>query len=261
MKRGTYIGGTVVAALLGASGWNDAVSVLYELIASYHGIYESKLNAHINRDMLRGILLEPAVVELIRMDYDPTIRRISENAAISHPKSEYVGGHPDAIGRRVYEIKCPRSVVSKPKPEWYWQLAHYTNLLVRRGSISHRLGAIVQLDYESFRPVVFEIEFSEKDLDIVNDVALRAGDLLQRAFQTKMKTPDDVYRFLEENRIDVSEYRVSDPRIDDLAERYETLRTLKREIDSELTAIRNVLRGVKHLGTRVVTGSINTVVR
>jgi len=260
MDRGTYVGGTVVAALLGASGWNDAAGVLYELIAAYHGIYVPTTDPKSNRDMLRGHLLEPVVVELIRLEYDDSIRQTSEENPITHPKSSFVGGHPDAIGRRVYEIKCPRAVVSSVKPEWFWQLAHYVNLLRQNGLIDHTLGAVVQLDYESFRPIIFEIEFAEEELRRVDSVALEAGEILREAFLTPMRSPEDVYRFLEARKIDVSEYRVGDPRIDDLAARYESLSSLKREIDSELSAIRNVLRGVKHLGTRVVTGRINTVV-
>jgi len=253
--RLTYIGGTVAAAIMGASEWTDPAAELYLALARYAGLIAPPDLSH-NRDVLRGLTMEPVIIEMIRSELDSSIRPFNE--LVYHPNIPGAGGHPDALGDDwVYEIKAPREP-GDLKPEYYWQAVHYAGLLWRSGMIHRPAARIVQLDYQNWRLVVSEFEDLSADVERLEErlapfcSAFEEGKRLIDAGE--ISELEQIFEFVK-SRVEMPEAaQFVPPGVSDMMDRAARLRSVRRSIDNEIRAISAVIKPYMY-GKRVSTNA------
>lgn len=253
MSRSLYIGGTVAAAVMGESDWSDANAELFKAIAIYAGLSERD-DLSQNRDVMRGRALEPIIIEMIKKDYDATIR--PHNKLIFHRTIKRMGGHPDAVSDvRLYEIKAPR----RPPPvkkAYFWQMVHYVSIMRSIGEIDHYSAALAQLDYENWRVVltVYDdlsgaVEAYEENIAHFCEVFDKACALVDAG---KIKTHEDIVDFINDNYNEGEKIVKAGPDTCEIMERYIKLRQVKSAVENEMRAISSVLKQIEY-GTRPTT--------
>ena len=144
IDRSTYVGGSDAAALVGQNKYKTVRDVWDKL----RGKTDTDLSG--NPHIERGNDLEPVVERWIKENLDPTINDEarferfdagdeSDQIFLRHPNADFIGGHPDGMGRGdpteegsvIYEIKVPSSTaMDKIKrhgipSRYYWQVQHY----------------------------------------------------------------------------------------------------------------------------------------
>lgn len=251
--RLTYIGGTVAAAVMGVSEWSNPAAELYLALGRYAGLIEPPDLTH-NRDVMRGVAMEPLIVDLIRSELDPSCRPYNE--LVYHPEIPAAGGHPDAIGDEwVYEIKAPREPAPL-KPEYFWQAVHYAGILWRLGMLPKPAARVVQLNYTDWRLAVSEfddltdkVEELESRLKPFCEVFQRGKELIDAG---QIKTLEQIFEYVK-GSIDVPpETEFVSPDVSEMMDRAARLRAVRRAVDNEIRAINNVIKPYQY-GKRVST--------
>jgi len=254
--RHTYVGGTILSTFFVSTKW--FFLELLEFFAEVLGLIEKDESVAESRDVIRGTLLEPIVLDLFAKQTSLNVLQLSDQPPVFHPWCNRVGGHPDAVvvdenGRWVstIEVKCPRSPRA-PEKKWVYQLLFYSYLLRKTNSPIER-GFIVQLDYEKFSVVVDEIEIDGKKLDQMFDPVC---DFVQSTFELVLsKRPKSfkaLHTLLHEKFKEVwhsfcCDIKTSDE-YDEMIEELETIKEMKKELKLREDKI------VRELGSSIVVG-------
>lgn len=148
MKRGTYIGGSMAADLLG-HGYRTIERAVWALVREEEGTLPMV------GDIARGVTMEPVIAAFLaeRGEHEYPC------SFVRHPELPFVGGTPDMyLGDAVVEIKAPRPTTlarilrdGLPKP-WIYQLQHYLMITGRPR------GLLAVWSFDHWEPYEWEFE-------------------------------------------------------------------------------------------------------
>lgn len=185
MKRSEYIGGADASVILGRNGFDSLLKTFNKKV----GIeFDDPTNYH----MARGNFTEPLIEQYVRENLDDQMnsRRIYEYLSphkleaydeakangdyppqleVVHPDYPFVGGHPDGIGRYVWEMKAPspvnmdRILTFGISDSWVVQTQHYMWIEwnIRRKlkpTAKPKHGRVAVWDYELWAPRLYKLK-------------------------------------------------------------------------------------------------------
>ena len=163
--RTKYIGGSDIAAIVGKSRYRTPYDVWLEKTG------RAKPQP-LNRHMLRGLTLEPLVLE----QYAKTTAQQVEStqAAIPHPKYDFILGHVDGLLRdRIVEVKCP-SFAAFERMKRAGILPEYEiQALIYAGLSRKDQADIVLFCADQWEMLIKSLEFNSKQYEELIEQAVR----------------------------------------------------------------------------------------
>lgn len=176
MRRNGYIGGYFFSRFWSAADPTTRFAVLFQFLGEFFGFFDRpSLDSF---DIRRGRALERVVFEEFILPAYPSAQHFSDDEP-PRMGSEFLGGHLDAADfetMTLFEIKCPRRPVLPPRPEWVLQTAFYAVVL----GVPFEKAFIVQLDYDLFSPVFYEVLITDELRELISSRAEQLSALLKK---------------------------------------------------------------------------------
>ena len=242
----SYIGGSKTAIILGRSNKMTPVELWMEYIGKTESDFE------FTEAMRWGLELEPWLRQRFQDKYDLIVEEVEFT---THPKYEFLGGHPDGllfnrIGREagLFEGKttaAPRFKNGLP-PEVYWQCQHY-NLIM--GS---EVCYVFVAELHNQRFLNFTVEANEKDFQEIIEKCSVFWDCVQTKKAPEILKSSDIVLLNEEPKEGVVN---GNEKHEEMLARIEELKALTSPLEDERKELEETLKMTMGTSTRMDAGT------